>query len=139
MNWKGFLLGGLAAGIAIFVVNMLFGMFWEFIFPGFNAMMLALPGMRAITDPVMVLYFLHPFVVGFAMSLFYQHFKAALKGTRFHRGLKYGFMVWVLAAIPSIFMVYSSMNYPTNVVIMWATGPLLYYPLAGIVIARLSG
>jgi hypothetical protein len=99
---------------------------------------LSLGGMRGVTDPFMLLFFLYPFVFSFCMALVYQLVQPALKGTSLQKGQQFGLAVWVLAVIPGFFMVLSTMNYPAGFFIENLIGGFFFVMATGIVIARFS-
>lgn len=134
MDTKKFLISGFFAGLVIFFISLIFG-FLVPIFLPYNV--LELGGMRAATDPVMLLFFLHYWVYGFAMAFVYPHFSNAItKGTYIDKGKLFGFLMWLVATLPSAFVVYTSMDYPIGFTFSQLVGGLIYMLLAGIVIAK---
>ncbi|MFH0955179.1 MAG: hypothetical protein V1777_03675 [Candidatus Micrarchaeota archaeon] len=135
MNYKKWFLAGIVGGIAYwllsFIVNILVGGIWPYdIF--------SLGGMRSVSDPVMALYFVHPFVLALAMAFVYQKVAPILKGTVFQKGMQFGWIIWPVAGLPSAFMVYTTMNYPIGFTVQSIFGTLLGAFAAAIVIAKLS-
>jgi len=133
MDSKRFLLAGISAGIVILVVSMVVGILVQLAFP-YN--IFDLGGMRAQDDPVMALYFLHPWVLAFAMAFAYDKFGGAIQGDLTSKGTTFGIIMWILVSIPSAFLVYSSMNYPIGFTLQSVLGSLIYMPLSGLVIAK---
>ncbi|MFH1663831.1 MAG: hypothetical protein ABH986_03420 [archaeon] len=131
MDLKKFLLSGIAAGIAIWIISFVFDSLVSIAFP-YN--ILELGGMRSIEDPLMLLFFLNPFVLSFAMTIVYPFLK--LEGNYLSKGKTFGLLVWLVAGIPSAFIVYTSMTYPIGFTISSFIGSLLYMLGAGIVIAK---
>jgi len=129
---KKFLMSGILAGIAIFVVWLVMGMIISMIWP-YN--ILELGGMRAAADPMMMLFFLHPFVFGFAMAFVYPYVAGSLKGEYMDKGKMFGLLMWLVAGIPSAFVVFTSMNYPIGFTINSVVGSFIYMLIAGIAIA----
>lgn len=134
MNWKKFILAGVIGGVVITAVSLIVGSIITFLFP-YNV--LELGGMRTVTDPVMMLFFLHPWVLSFAMALVYPYFSKVLEGNYLCKGKKFGVLVWAVASIPSAFLVYSSMDYPVGFTVNSVIGSLLYVLAAGITIAKI--
>jgi hypothetical protein len=122
------LVSGILAGVVItivsFIVNATVGMVWPY-------NVLELGGMRAATDPMMLLFFLHPWVLGFALSYAYPYAEKSLKGD----GKAFGLLMWIVVSIPSAFLVYTSMNYPIGFTVSSVVGSLLYMLAAGMAIA----
>jgi hypothetical protein len=135
MDLKKFLISGFLAGIVIFVIWMVFGYLVQMVFP---YDVTKLPGMRAETDPVMLLFFLNPWVYGFAMALFYPYFGESIMGDYIVKGRTFGGLVWLVSSIPSAFIVYTSMEYPIGFTINQVIGSLIYMIIAGIIIAKVD-
>lgn len=132
-NPKKVLIGGIAAGIAILVVS--FVVDW-LITAALPYDIFSLGGMRAQEDPMMALFLLHPWVLGFAMSIAFQKVKGSFKSTGLRRGTVFGVMVWLLAGLPSAFVVFTSMDYPAGFTVSSFLGSLLYMAAAGIVLEK---
>ena len=136
LDAKKIVIGGLAAGVVITVIQWIIYFAVLAVFP-FDVM--SLGGMRAIDDPIMILWFLHPFVLGFAMSLAFQKFKGSFEKTGWCRGKAFGIFVWLLVGLPNAFLVYTSMTYPLGFTINNLLGTLLYMVAAGLVLEKLTG
>jgi hypothetical protein len=132
MCGKKFLISGILAGIVIEVLSMIISTAMQAIG---NYNVLALGGMRSVNDPIMALFFLYPFVLGFAMTYVYSKMEKQLKGSYVDKGKTFGLTTWILAGLPSAFLVWSSMNYPIGFTISSLVGSLIYMPCAGIAIA----
>lgn len=133
MEPKKTILAGFLAGVVISIISLTVSSLVQYLFQ-FNV--LDLGGMRAKDDPVMLLFFLHPWVVGFAMAFVYSKLEKAISGDYIQKGLRFGLLIWLVSSIPSAFIVYSSMNYPIGFTVNSVLGTILYMTAAGIVIAR---
>jgi len=132
---KKLVISTVLAGIAILIINQVFSILLQNIF-AYNVLTLA--GMRnAMADPIMILFFVHPFVVALVMAIVYNSVKKAFNGTSMQKGINYGLTVFAVSAIPSAFMVYSSMDYPIGFTLSTILGPLVYMLSAGIIIAKI--
>lgn len=136
MNAKKFLVSGVVGGLVIFVVWMIVGVLVQAL-RLYDVM--SLGGMRSVNDPIMMLFFLHPWVISFAMALLYSQLGGALGGSVVRRGVKLGLLMWVVSSIPSVFIVYTSMNYPLVFSVVSVAGSLAYMAASGVVIARIAG
>jgi len=135
MNMKKFIFSGILASIIIFVVWFVVGFLIQQIFP-YDVMELG--GMRKGTDVMMMLFFLHPFIIGFAMALLYQYFGDSIMGNYRVKGRMFGILVWSVSSLPSIFVVYTSMDYPIGFTVNQIVSSVIYMLLAGIAIAKLD-
>ena len=133
MKWKQILVGGIIAGIVIEVISLAFSWLTQSIWQ-YNVLELA--GMRAIDDPVAILFFVYPWVLGFALSYVYSHFGKTVEGDAIAKGWKFGLLMWIVVSIPSAFLVFASMSYPVGFTVNSVIGSFIYILVAGIVIAK---
>jgi uncharacterized membrane protein len=131
--WKKIFLGGLGAGLVILAISFVFTIATQSIF-GYD--MASLAGMRPWEDPVMLLFFAHPWVLGFAMSVAFSKFKGSFSNTGLCRGKAFGLYVWLLAGLPSAFLVWTSMDYPAGFFVNSFVGSLVYMVAAGLVLEK---
>jgi hypothetical protein len=135
LDTKTIVVSGIVAGIVILVLSMIVSTATQALFD-YNVLTLA--GMRSVNDPVSMLFFLHPFVVGLAMAILYDFTKKSFTGTATRKGIVLGLLGWIVYGIPSAFIVFSSMDYPIGFTVNSVIGSLLYMLGAGITITRLS-
>lgn len=136
LNAKKIVIGGIAAGIVIFVISMGTSILTQ---QALSYDVLKLGGMRTIDDPIMALFFVHPWVLGFAMAIAFEKTKTGLGKPGMGRGKNFGLITWLLAGLPSAFLVWSSMNYPPGFTLNSVVGTLTYMVAAGIVIEKIMG
>lgn len=132
---KKIVIGGIAAGLAILIVSFIVDSIIVAVLP---YDVLTLGGMRNPQDPMMLFFFAHPWVLGFAMSIAFQKFKGSFRSSGWCRGKAFGLYVWLLAGLPSAFIVYTSMNYPPGFTASSLVGSLLYMVAAGLVLEKLT-
>jgi len=135
LETKTIVVSGIVAGIVILVLSMIVSTATQALFD-YNVLTLA--GMRPVNDPVSILFFLHPFVVGLAMAILYDFTKKSFTGTAIRKGIVLGLLGWAVYGIPSAFIVFSSMDYPIGFTVNSVIGSLVYMLGAGITITRLS-
>jgi uncharacterized membrane protein len=135
LETKTIVISGIVAGIVILVLSMIVSTATQALFD-YNVLTLA--GMRSVNDPVSMLFFVYPFVVGLAMAILYDFTKKSFTGTAIRKGIVLGLLGWVVYGIPSAFIVFSSMDYPIGFTVNSVVGSLLYMLGAGITITRLS-
>ena len=73
------------------------------------------------------------------MAIAFAKFKDSFKVTGWCRGKAFGLYAWLLAGLPSAFIVYTSMNYPLGFTVSSALGSLLYIVAAGITLEKIMG
>jgi hypothetical protein len=132
---KAIIVSGLAAGIVVLALSTVISI-------GTQALLdydvMALAGMRSVNDPISILFFLFPFVVGLAMAILYDYTRKSFSGTATRKGIVLGLLGWIVYGIPSAFIVFSSMNYPIGFTVNSVIGSLVYMLGAGITITQLS-
>jgi hypothetical protein len=135
LETKAIAVSGLAAGIVVLVLSTVISIGAQALFD-YDVMTLA--GMRSVNDPVSILFFLFPFVVGLAMAILYDFTRKSFSGTATRKGVVLGLLGWIVYGIPSAFIVFSSMNYPLGFTVNSVIGSLVYMLGAGITITQLS-
>ncbi len=135
MNAKKVIIPGLAAGIIALIVSQVMYMAIAAIFP---YDVLKLGGMRAVDDPLMILFFVHYFILGLAIATFYDFAKKSFTGTATQKGITLGIMSWIIYSIPSGFLVFASMNYPIGFTVNSFLGGLVTMLAAGLTITAIA-
>jgi len=135
LETKTIVVSGIVAGIVVLVLSMTVSTATQVLFD-YNV--LTLVGMRSVIDPVSMLFFLHPFVVGLAIAILYDFAKKSFTGTAIRKGIVLGLLGWIVYGIPSAFIVFSSMDYPIGFTVNSVIGSLVYMLGAGVTITRLS-
>ena len=134
MVGKKIVVAGLAAGAFILLLSMAVSYLTEWIW---DFDMMEITGMRKNDDPVMALFFVHPWVLGFGVAIVYSYCNKALKGGILRKGWFFGLLMWIVVGIPSAFLVFTSMDYPVGFTVNAVIGPFIYLLASGVVIARL--
>jgi hypothetical protein len=85
-----------------------------------------------------LLYFLHPFVIGMALSWFWSRFKSILKGSFITKGIEFGLIYSMVASFPMMWLIYSAMNVSLELVATWFILALLQGLVAGLVFEKMN-
>ncbi len=83
-----------------------------------------------------VLFFLHPFILSFALAWFWNRFRHEFKGVPLLRGLELGLVYGVVATLPSMWITFSAIAVSFSMVLTWFLYGLLQATVAGIVFAH---
>ncbi|PIU21339.1 MAG: hypothetical protein COT15_02880 [Candidatus Diapherotrites archaeon CG08_land_8_20_14_0_20_34_12] len=134
MNTKEVLISGLLGGLVVLIIQQVAYYLVKMIWP---YDILALAGMRAVTDPIMMLFFVYPWVLAFCVSIAYQHIKTAFTSCK-NKPMCFGFLLWLIIGLPSAFLVWSSMDYPISFTINSLFGSLIYLIALAYVIVKFS-
>ncbi|MFH1586789.1 MAG: hypothetical protein ABID38_02960 [Candidatus Diapherotrites archaeon] len=136
MDSKKIAISGIAAGFVFYILYMILAIIITAI-PGLAYDPATLDGMRPMDSVLMSLFMLFPFVISFTMAIAYEQLKPAFSKDFVRNGIQYGFMIWIVAGIPSIFIVFTSMSYPLGFNLTQIIGYAVSYIGAGIVTAKL--
>lgn len=94
-------------------------------------------GMRPPDDPLLGLFFFYPFVLAFAAAILFRLLRGVLEGTLLERGLKFGLILIILVTIPSLFIIFSTMLYPTGFYIANLLTAILGFPSLGVIYSKI--
>ncbi len=131
---KKILLSGLIAGLVLLVLSLLGlyitiwflpGIALEYFDPSFNTQ-----------ESRAMIFFLHPFVIGMALSWFWNQFKEILKGSFITKGIEFGVLYALVASFPMIWLIYSAMNVSLAMVATWFILALAQGVVAGLVFEK---
>ncbi len=131
-----FLIKGIVAGVLLllmsfaalyFVVTFLPGIAEEYYNPIFS-----LEGEKTY------LYFLHPFMLSFALAWFWKRFKTLFKGPFWLRGMEMGLVYGLIATLPSMWMTFSALAVSLPIVFTWLLYGVFQAVVVGIIYAKIS-
>jgi hypothetical protein len=133
---KKIVIAGLVAGSILLFLSILglYATIW--LFPGI-AVQYFDPSFDVQADKTM-LYYLHPFVVSMALSWFWTRAKGVLKGTFITKGIEFGLIYVLIATIPMMWLIYSSLNVSLSIVATWFVFSLVQGIVAGLVFEKVN-
>jgi hypothetical protein len=133
---KKIIIAGLVAGIVLLILSVLGLYITIWFFPSLA---------EQYFDPAFanesgryLLYFLHPFVIGLALSWFWARFKGVLKGSFITRGIEFGLIYGMVATFPMMWLIYSAMNVSLELVATWFVLALIQGLIAGLVFEKIN-
>ena len=133
---KKVLTSGLIAGLILFVVGYgglyLAIKFFAQIFVVYNNTLFNSDGSRDI------LFYLHAFIISFALSWFWERFKGLFQGPFLLRGFEFGFVYAAVALLPVMWITFSSLDISLAMVLSWFVYGLFQALLAGIIFAKIN-
>jgi len=132
VHGKKIFIATLAGGFLLTLCEMVFAQAANAIVP-YN--IFEIGGMRSPADPVMLLFFAYPFVLAFTSSLVFDTVEKALDGPPLRKGIGFGVILLLLVTLPSLFVIYSSMDYPTGFYIANFLTGVIGFPLLGCLFA----
>lgn len=131
---KKIALSGLVAGIILFIISYgglyLSVRFFPSLFIEYNSPLFNSDGSRDI------LFYLHPFVISFALSWFWDRFKGLFKGYFLLRGIEFGLVYAMVALLPVMWITFSSLDITFTIVFSWFAYGLMQAIFAGLIFAK---
>ncbi|RLG69835.1 MAG: hypothetical protein DRO04_02770 [Candidatus Iainarchaeum archaeon] len=125
MDIKKYFVPWVLAGLAILILEAVVAALVQAVMP---YSLESLAGMRTLQDPLMVLYFLTPWLVSLGMVVLYAKTKESFKETHAReKAIMFGFLVWLVAVVPTTFVIFTTMTYPLGFSINKLLGGLVAY------------
>jgi hypothetical protein len=128
--------GGLFAGIILLILSILGLYITIWFFP--NLAMQYFDPAFANESSRNMLYFIHPFIISFALSWFWSRFKGVLTGSFITRGIEFGLIYAMVATFPMMWLIYSAMNVSLELVATWFLLALIQGIIAGLVFEKIN-
>lgn len=133
---KNIIVKGIVAGFALMIFNLLAIYSIIFFFPKiadeYYNPIFSMESYKAI------LYFIHPFLVSFALAWFWQRFKSLFHGSFWFRGFEVGLAYSVVAVFPSMWLIFSTMSVSLPIVLSWFAYGTLQGIVVGIIYAKIK-
>lgn len=127
---------GLIAGFLLFVASYgglyLSVRFFPTLFIEYNSPLFNSDGSRDL------LFYLHPFVISFALSWFWDRFKGLFTGFFMLRGIEFGVVYAMVALLPVMWITFSSLDITIPTILSWFAYGVMQAIFAGIVFAKLN-
>lgn len=125
---------GLLLGVIILVIGMITSYLFMFI-PSVAAEYNS-GFMRSWQDPLMMAFFLYPFILGLVFAWLWAKTKTSFKGK--WRGCYFGWLLFFLTTVPGMFITYTSFNLSFLIVLSWTVSGFLSAKIAGFFLAWIN-
>jgi len=133
---KKVIISGAIAGCVLFIISygglFLAVRFFPRLFIEYNGPLFNSDGGKDI------LFYLHAFIVSFALSWFWDRFKGLFKGASILRGLEFGSVYAIIALLPVMWISYSALDITFPIVLSWFLYGLVQAIIAGVVFAKVN-
>jgi hypothetical protein len=133
---KKVLKSGLIAGIVLFIISygglFLAIKFFPQFFVEYNNPLFNSDGSRN------ALFYMHAFIISFALSWFWERFKGLFNGPFLLRGLEFGLIYALVALLPVMWITFSSLDITIIMVASWFFYGLFQAIVAGILFAKIN-
>ncbi len=133
---KKIFLSGLIAGMILFVISygglyLTIRYFPDF-FVSYNNPLFNSDGSRDL------LFYMHAFIISFALSWFWDRFKSLFNGSFILRGIEFGSVYALVALLPVMWITFSSLDISLVMVGSWFFYGLAQAIIAGIIFAKIN-
>jgi hypothetical protein len=129
---------GLVAGVAMAIVNAALNPIFNALFPWLQDAYMNNPVFRPWDDPIMMLFFLYPILLGLALAYVWDKTKNLFKGSVVNKGLNFGLIFFFVVGLPTFLINFSSFNLPLVMILSWTFMSLVNGFVAGFVLAKLN-
>jgi hypothetical protein len=134
IKMKKVLWPGLLLGVIMLVINMIVSYLFMLI-PKVSADY-ASGFMRNWQDPIMLLFFLYPFILGIVFAWLWAKTKSSFKGK--NPGCYFGWLLFFLTTVPGMWITYTSFNLSFLTILGWTLSGLISAKIAGFFLARIN-
>jgi len=129
---------GLIAGVAALVVGSSLNWLVGIIFPSIAQEYQNPSIFRPWTDPLMMVYFAHPFIVGLVLSYLWKILGKQLSGDVAHKAFQFAKLYFIIATIPGMFISYTSFQVSLLMILIWTLSGFLQTFVVGLVFAKIK-
>ena len=133
---KKILISGLVAGVVLLFLSILGLLTTIGLFPNL-ALLYFDPAFDAQSDRAMIFY-IHPFLISFALSWFWSRFKGILTGSFFTRGIEFGLIYMLVATLPMMWFIYSVIHVSLFMIATWFVLALVQGIIAGLIFEKIN-
>lgn len=128
---KGFLAGAALLALSYVALNLIVAFFPQLAEQYYDPIF-SFEGEKA------VLYFIHPFILSFALAWFWLRFKSLFHGSFWWRGTEMGLVYGLIATLPSMWITFSSLAVSFGLVFTWLLYGVFQAIVVGIIFAKIS-
>lgn len=128
---------GLMAGLVMLLVSLVASVALHAIFPQI-AQEYGTQMFRSWTDPLMLIFFLHPFILGLIISWIWDKTSLVMKGDDLTKAVNFTFAYMLVAQVPGMFITFTSMNVSLLMIMGWVLTGLLQVLFGSILISKMN-
>lgn len=129
---------GLIAGVAVLVVGVGINFLAGAVLPGIQKEYQNPSLFRPWEDPLMMAFFLYPFIFGLVGVYLWSLLKDKLKGDETKKAYEFAKIYFIVATIPGMFITYTSFQISLTMVLLWAVTGFVEAFVAGYIFAKVK-
>ena len=127
---------GLLAGLIILFLGISFNFLLELFIPALANEYKNPNLMRPWTDPLMMIFFAYPFVLGLVSAYFWNLIEKNFIGGTMKKAFQFAKSYFIIATIPGMFISYTTFQISLLMVFSWTVLGFLEVFLAGVIFAK---
>jgi hypothetical protein len=85
-----------------------------------------------------ILFYVHPFILGGALSWMWNRFKPQFRASGALRGLEFGLIYVLVATLPSMWITFSAISVSIMMVFSWLAYGWIQATVAGLIFSRMN-
>lgn len=129
---------GLIAGVVNFILGFGLSFGLEKLIPGIAGQYQNIAIFRPFSDPLMMVYFAYPFILGIVGAYFWGIVGGNFKGSIASRAWKFAKLYFIVATIPGMFISYTTFQVSFTMILGWTITGLIEIFVAGLVFAKIK-
>ena len=118
--------------------NMLLNVIMNVLFPSLQKAYETNPIFRPWDDPLMMMFFLYPILLGLAFAFIWDKTKQLFQGSIWKKGFNFGLVYFFLASVPMFVINLSSFKLPLSMILSWTIMSIFNGIIGGIVLAKIN-
>ncbi len=122
---------GLITGVILLATAFGFNWLSAILFPSLSAEYQNIAIFRLWNDPIMMLYFFYPFILGFVLSYLWKVLKTK-------DPVKFAWFYFLVAGIPGMFISYTTFQVSLLMIVSWSAVGFLQALIAGFVFTKIK-
>lgn len=132
-----FIKPGLVAGLVMLLVMLLVTFGFHMIFPQIN-LEYSTQMYKPSNDPLMLLFFLHPFILGLIISWVWNLTSIIMKGDELTKVINFTLTFFMITQIPGMFLTFTSMNVSLLMISSWMFSNLAQLFAGSFIISKMN-
>lgn len=136
-NSYNFIRPGIVAGLVMLVVMLMVNFGFPMIFPQIT-LEYSTQMYKSWNDPLMLLFFLHPFILGLILSWVWNLTSIIMKGDELTKVINFALAFFIVTQIPGMFITFTSMNVSLLMISSWMLSNLAQVFAGSFVISKMN-
>lgn len=134
---KKILTSGLLGGVLMLTIGMTVGQLFQALVPSLKTEYENTDLFRPWSDPLMLLFFLQPFLLALGLAWVWDKVRFLLKAeSDFKKGLTFSLLFWGIATLPGMLISYASFPLSALMIVSWTTGALIQLLCLGFLFSK---